>query len=150
MKTVIRIDTPQGLQRAIKYCHDAKFKTSSIIFNRSKNTYSLRIFRPLLNRIILERKVSIFKVWAVPRIEAVLSFSHVINAEIISDFLDDIILTIKYDEGRNRLVFNCAQGTLIILSIDRLEGKLIDVGKQFFDGAKVVTFWNKVIVRHNM
>ena len=146
----INLDSAETLQRAAYFCHDASFNINQIVFDGKEKTFSLRLFRLILEESILKKDYLFFKIYHIPRIESILFFYEVNKFELHTKYPHDTVTEIRYNSKKNRIEINCANNTSINLMVDRIVGKLEDSGASFFEGAKIIKFLGMELIRLDM
>jgi hypothetical protein len=133
---LMHIDSRDSLQRVADYCHDAAFDTDRIDYDRDKKTFSLVLTREMWEKAEKERRILFLHRWKIPKIESVLTFYNVVDADIHIEDAQDFLVDIDYDAKESLVTLNCMIGTKLCLKVKGLEGTLEDTGKEYFNGTR--------------
>lgn len=140
MSMTIVINSIETLERAADFYHDAIFASKQITFDKKNKIFSLKMIRDIMeDAVIIEKKTFFRKKWSVPRMKSILTFYHVNKIDLNSREPDDIISNIRYDEDKHRIKISCVKNTTIYLTVQKLDGKLEDIGEKFFDDTEYYT-----------
>ena len=131
---VIPIDSLNSLRRVAECCHDATFDTDKIIYDRDTQTVSLVLTREMWEKAKKERTILFWHRWKIPKVESILTFYNVVDADIHISDIQDFIVGIDYNAQENIVTLNCMIGTKLLLKVQGLKGTLEDIGEEYFNG----------------
>lgn len=132
----IKINSRETLECAADFYHDIEFYTNRISFNKAERVFSLKLNRIKWEKTIIHLDLFFIKVCSAPKTESVLYFEqvndiklHLIKTQLSEGQPVDCINTIEYYPKEHNIEFKCINGSNIKLFVERLSGKLEDIGK---------------------
>ena len=138
-KTMIKIDSLDFIERTADYWHDAIFGLEQVNFNEKDKVFSMVIIRDIWEEAKVVEKKFLRTKYIVPRQKYLLTFTNVTKIELKATEPVDAISDISYNPNYNEIRIECAKNTRIVLKVEKLNGKLEEIGNKFFDNTKYYT-----------
>jgi hypothetical protein len=90
-----------------------------------------------------EKSILFLHRWKVPKIESVLTLYGVSGVDARNSEPQDVLVGVEYDPAEGMIRLKCMTGAELRLKVERLQGILEDVGKEYFDNTRFTTFGSK-------